>query len=70
MRDVWGPTPLIYLCMERWDMWQKVLGYSPQSTDHLDFIFATYLHKKFPNSVGQKPNICHYQSMLDWINIF
>jgi spore photoproduct lyase len=38
---------LIYLCMERWDVWDKVLGYHPDSIEHLDHHFAASLRKKF-----------------------
>lgn len=38
---------LIYLCMERWDVWDKVFGYHPDSTEHLDCLFAASLSKRF-----------------------
>ncbi len=38
---------LIYLCMERWDMWDKVFGSHPDSIEHLDFIFAKSLYERF-----------------------
>ncbi|UCG79253.1 MAG: hypothetical protein JSV21_05365 [Nitrospirota bacterium] len=38
---------LVYLCMERWDMWDKVLGYRPASSSHLDHMFAMSLYQRF-----------------------
>jgi spore photoproduct lyase len=38
---------LLYLCMERWDVWDKVLGYHPDSAAHLDYLFAQSLHERF-----------------------
>ena len=31
---------LVYLCMERWDVWDKVFGYHPGSIGQLDYMFA------------------------------
>jgi len=38
---------LIYLCMERWDVWEKVFGYRPRSTGLLDYLFAKSLYKRY-----------------------
>jgi len=38
---------LVYLCMERWDVWDKVFGYHPDSPGHLDYLFAKSLHTRF-----------------------
>jgi len=43
---------IVYLCMERWDVWDKVFGYHPKSIGHLDWLFATSLHRRF--SIGVK----------------
>ncbi|NQY73209.1 MAG: hypothetical protein HRT90_00435 [Candidatus Margulisbacteria bacterium] len=52
---------LIYFCMERWDVWQKVLGYTPRSSGHLDFLFTQSLHDRFPGLVHLKPNLKLYE---------
>jgi len=44
---------LIYLCMERWDVWDKVFGYHPGSIGHLDYLFARSLHERF--GLGEGP---------------
>lgn len=41
------PDNLVYLCMERWDMWDKVLGFHPDSYTHLDYLFAKSLFERF-----------------------
>lgn len=38
---------LIYLCMERRDVWDKVFGYHPDSIEHLDHLFTQSLCKRF-----------------------
>jgi spore photoproduct lyase len=38
---------LIYLCMERWDVWEKVFGYRPNSIGHLDYLFARSLYERY-----------------------
>ena len=38
---------LIYLCMERRDVWDKVFGYHPDSIEHLDHLFAQSLNERF-----------------------
>ncbi len=37
----------VYFCMERWDIWEKVLGHHPDSIGHLDYLFAESLYKRF-----------------------
>ncbi|MBV1873647.1 MAG: hypothetical protein KUG80_02640 [Gammaproteobacteria bacterium] len=43
-----APDPFIYLCMERWDVWKKVMGWQPESTAHHDFLMSESLYKRFP----------------------
>lgn len=38
---------LIYLCMERWDTWDRVLGHCPESIGHLDYLFALSLYERY-----------------------
>ena len=44
---------LIYLCMERWDVWDKVFGYHPESIGHLDYLFAKSLYDRYGLGVQQ-----------------
>jgi len=41
------PESLVYLCMERWDMWDKVLGWHPDSAETLDILFAESVQSRF-----------------------
>ncbi len=49
---------LIYLCMERWDVWDKVLGYHFKSTEHLDYVFAKSLYERY--GLGEQPKKENY----------
>ena len=49
--------PMTYFCMERYDIWNKVMGYSPDSTGHLDYLFTKSLYDRYPNLVHEKPNL-------------
>ena len=51
---------LIYLCMERWDMWEKILGKSPSSIGHLDYLFAESLSQRYPHLAHLKPDLDLY----------
>jgi spore photoproduct lyase len=44
---------LVYLCMERWDVWEKVFGWWPESIEHLDYIFAKSLYNRY--GLGVRP---------------
>ena len=44
----YAPDPYIYLCMERWDMWKKILGFQPDSTSHNDFLMSKSIYQRFP----------------------
>jgi len=60
MRKLWGSQPLIYLCMERWDMWEKVMDIQPRSIGELDYVFADYFNRYFPSVNPQIPNLDLY----------
>ena len=61
MRELWGATPLIYLCMERWDMWDKIMDIQPRSIGELDYMFADHFHRFFPVVNPQIPNLELYK---------
>lgn len=53
---------LVYLCMERWDVWDKVFGYHPESIGHLDYMFARSLYERF--GLGpEAPNRDNYEKI-------
>ena len=43
---------LIYLCMERWDVWDKVFGHHPDTVGHLDYLFAKSLYERYRIGAG------------------
>ena len=56
-----GKDPLVYLCMERPDVWERILGSSPRSIGHLDYLFAKSLFDRFPGLVRQQPALELYE---------
>lgn len=62
---------LLYLCMERWDVWDKVFGYHPESSDHLDYLFARSLFTRFgigPEEPERKDYDTSARDLEDGIN--
>jgi len=57
-----GDDLFVYLCMERWDVWEKIMGYSPKSIGHLDYLFADRFHQKFSHIVPDRPNLDLYET--------
>ena len=53
-------TPLFYFCMERWDIWDKVLGSHPSSIQHLDYLFARSLHGRYPDIIQTPGSLEQY----------
>ena len=45
--------------MERWDIWEALLGESPTSINHLDFLFARSLQTRFYSHL-KSPNQTDY----------
>ena len=60
IRRCGGEGCFTYLCMERWDVWQRVLGYHPRSSAHLDYRMAESLHRRFPELVPDSPHLGSY----------
>ena len=56
-------NPLIYFCMERFDVWEKIFGKSPSSIQELDYLFAASLYHRF--KIGPKPQKRLYQKIRD-----
>ena len=50
----------VYFCMENKDVWQKTMGYSPDSTNHLDYLFAQSLYERFPEMKFIRPDLKYY----------
>lgn len=45
----------IYFCMESAEIWERTMGWSPESNEHLDFLFATSLYTQFPGLMQAEP---------------
>lgn len=52
--------PLIYYCMERWDVWDHTFGDHPNSIQDLDYLFAKSIYERFPSIFNKKPNQHYY----------
>jgi spore photoproduct lyase len=61
IRSRTGGDDMVYLCMERWDVWRRVFGSHPQSSAHLDFLFAESLLRRFPGLVPHEPDPGDYE---------
>ena len=49
--------PLVYFCMERWDVWETFFGESPKSIGHLDYLFAKSMQHRFSFPTLNEPNL-------------
>ncbi len=52
----------IYFCMESAEIWERTMGWSPESNEHLDFLFATSLYKQFPDLMKSEPQRIDYDN--------
>ena len=59
------PQTVLYFCMERFDVWEKILGYSPRSIGHLDYIFADKMRIKYPEMVETMGSLEMYEAHQD-----
>jgi spore photoproduct lyase len=60
LRRYGGREPFIYLCMERWDVWERVLGTCPESIGHLDYRITKSLFERYPGLVPAAPILEQY----------
>ena len=54
----------IYFCMESQDVWEKILGFSPDCSLDIDLAFAENLYKKFPTLGLPTPKRQIYQQPI------
>ena len=47
--------PFVYFCMESPIVWMETTGFAPDNNNHLDFLFADSLHRRFPDRFPVKP---------------
>ena len=56
-----GPL-FLYLCMERWDVWDAIFGSHPDSIGHLDYLFADSMRARFPQLAVPEPDLVQYKA--------
>jgi len=61
-----GERLFIYFCMESADVWEKVFGWTPESNEHLDFLFAQHLHTQFAELNLPTPRWEYYSVGSNW----
>jgi len=62
LRSYGSKDLFIYFCMESEEIWERVMGWSPESNEHLDFLFATSLYKQFPGLMAEEPQRTVYDN--------
>jgi len=62
LRQYGGEKLFIYFCMESAEIWERTMGWSPESNEHLDHLFATSLHHQFPGLMGAEPQRVDYDN--------
>lgn len=55
LRKYGGDDLFIYFCMEPSSIWKTVFGWSPESNEHLDYLFAGSLYCRFPELMIDPP---------------
>ncbi len=55
IREYGGDDLFMYFCMENAEIWERVMGWSPDSNEHLDYLFAKSLHRRFPDLMDEPP---------------
>jgi len=53
----------VYFCMEDKKTWQNSFGFSPISTNHVDYLFAASIYKRFPGLNLSQPDLDYYLSL-------
>jgi len=61
LKDAGAGDCFTYLCMERWDMWDSVLGMHPGTIGELDYLFAKDFYDRFPGVMAQNPDQSLYE---------
>jgi len=55
IREYGGDDLFIYFCMENAEIWERIMGWSPESNEHLDYLFAESLYNRFPDLMTSPP---------------
>lgn len=62
LRQYGGDQLFIYFCMESEEIWNRVMGWSPDDNEHLDYLFATSLYHQFPGLMKVEPRRIDYDN--------
>ncbi len=62
LRSYGSKNLFIYFCMESAEIWERVMGWSPESNEHLDFLFAQSLDKQFSTLMQNAPQRINYDN--------
>ncbi len=63
LTDIKNP-PFIYFCMENSLVWREVMGFTPETNAHLDWMFADSVYKRF-NLIETQPDFKDYENALN-----
>ncbi len=55
-----GEEVFVYLCMELKETWKKVMGFTPSSISHLNYLFAEKIYERFPNLLINQPFLSEF----------
>lgn len=55
IRKYGGEELFLYFCMENTEIWERVMGWAPDSNEHLDYLFAESLYRRFPDLMTEPP---------------
>lgn len=56
IREYGGDDLFIYFCMENAEIWERVMGWAPESNEHLDYLFSKSLYRRFPDLMDSPPD--------------
>ncbi len=62
LRSYGSKDLFIYFCMESAEIWERTMGWSPQSNEHLDHLFASSLYRQFPGLMRSEPQRVDYDN--------
>lgn len=62
LRSYGSEKLFIYFCMESAEIWERVMGWSPESNEHLDFLFAESLNRQFSGLMRKAPQRVVYDN--------
>lgn len=62
LREKW-PEVFLYFCMENQTVWNSVMGFAPESNEHLEYLFHESVFRRFPETGMAKPERSFYDKI-------